>query len=134
VGWHSSSMTLIWAGATGTVHKSASPREVVESLRRLYAGEQLLSRQEVMESIRLLSRKCQEDREVQLIIGRLTPREREVLQALAEGLSDKDISERLYVGVGTIHTHIKSIFFKLEVQSRLQALVFAVRHGVVEIS
>jgi DNA-binding NarL/FixJ family response regulator len=124
----------IEAGATGTVHKSASPREVVESLRRLYAGEQLLSQQEVMESIRLLSRERQEDREAQLMIGRLTPREREVLQALAEGLSDKEISERLYVGVGTIHTHIKSILFKLEVQSRLQALVFAVRHGVVEIS
>ena len=124
----------IEAGATGVVHKSASPRDVVESVRRLYAGEQLLSQQEFMESIRLLSRERQADREVQLIIGQLTPREREVLQALAEGLSDKEISERLYVGVGTIHTHIKSILSKLEVQSRLQALVFAVRHGVVEIT
>lgn len=124
----------IEAGATGTVHKSSSPREVIAALRRLNAGEQLLSQQEVMESIRLLSRERQEDREVQLMAGRLTPREREVLQALAEGLSDKEISEMLYVGVGTVHTHIKSILAKLEVQSRLQALVFAVRHGIVKIS
>jgi DNA-binding NarL/FixJ family response regulator len=87
-----------------------------------------------MDSIRMLSRERQEGREVQLMIGRLTPREREVLQALSEGLSDKEISEKLYVGVGTVHSHIKSILFKLEVQSRLQALVFAVRHTVVEIS
>jgi DNA-binding NarL/FixJ family response regulator len=124
----------IEAGATATVHKSASPREVVELLRRLYAGEQLLSQQEIMESIRLVSRERREDREVQLMIDRLTPREREVLQALAEGLSDKEISERLYIGIGTVHTHIKSLLFKLEVHSRLQALVFAVRHGVVEIN
>lgn len=124
----------IEAGASGIVHKSASPREVVGSLRRLHAGKQLLSPQEVMESIRLLSRERQGDREVQLMIDRLTPREREVLQALAEGLSDKEISETLYVGVGTVHTHIKSILAKLEVNSRLQALVFAVRHGIVEIA
>jgi DNA-binding NarL/FixJ family response regulator len=66
------------------------------------------------------------------MIEKLTPKEREVLQALAEGLSDKGIAERLYVGVGTIRTHVRSILAKLEVQSRLQALVFAVRHGLVE--
>jgi DNA-binding NarL/FixJ family response regulator len=56
-----------------------------------------------------------------------------VLQALADGLSDKEIAERLHIGVGTVRNHIVSIFGKLGVQSRLQALVFAVRHGVVEI-
>jgi DNA-binding NarL/FixJ family response regulator len=64
---------------------------------------------------------------------KLTPREREVLQALAEGLSDKEIAQRLHLGVGTVHSHVTNILSKLEVSSRLQALVFAVRHGVVTI-
>jgi DNA-binding CsgD family transcriptional regulator len=57
----------------------------------------------------------------------------EVLRALADGLSDREMSESLYVGVGTVRNHLVSIFGKLGVNSRLQALVFALRHGIVEI-
>ena len=57
-----------------------------------------------------------------------------MLQALAEGLSDKEIAERLYVGVGTVRSHVVHILEKLGVHSRLQALVFAVRYGAVDIS
>ena len=56
-----------------------------------------------------------------------------MLQALAEGSSDKEIARRLHVGEGTVHSHVTNILSKLEVSSRLQALVFAVRHGVVTI-
>jgi len=56
-----------------------------------------------------------------------------VLQALAEGLSDKEIAQRFHVGVGTVHSHVTNILSKLGVTSRLQALVFAVRYGVVTI-
>jgi len=125
----------IEAGAAGVMHKSTRPEDIIETIRRLYTGEQILSQQEIMEALRLVSREREKNREVQLAINKLTPREREVLQALAEGFSsDKEIAERLYVGAGTIHAHIASILSKLEVQSRLQALVFAVRHGIVEIS
>ena len=124
----------IEAGAAGILHKSSRLEEIVEAVRRLHAGEQLLSRREVIEAVRLLSRRRREEREAQLVIGKLTPREREVLQALAEGLSDREIAERLYVGVGTVRTHIRSILTKLGVQSRLQALVFAVRHDLVKIA
>ncbi len=55
------------------------------------------------------------------------------MQSLAEGLSDQEIAERLYAGVGTVRTHLRSLLLKLQVQSRLQALIFAVRHGLVEI-
>ena len=123
----------IEAGAMGIAHKSTSPLEVVESLRRLYAGEKLLSLQEFTAAIRLVSRERQEDQEARLAIERLTSREREVLQALADGLSDQEIAERLYVGVGTVRSHLRSLLLKLQVQSRLQVLVFAVRHGLVEI-
>jgi DNA-binding NarL/FixJ family response regulator len=73
------------------------------------------------------------EREARAAIDQLTPREREVLRALAEGLGDKEIAERLHVGTRTVHTHVTSILAKLEVSSRMQALVFAARHGVVSI-
>jgi DNA-binding NarL/FixJ family response regulator len=123
----------IEAGAVGVLHKSSRLEEIVEAIRRLRAEEHLLSQREVIEAVRLVSPQRRKDSEAQLAIGKLTPRELEVLQALAEGLSDKEIAERLYVGVGTVRTHITSILAKLEVQSRLQALVFAVRHGLVKI-
>ena len=121
----------IEAGASGVMHKSSPLEDIVEAVRRLFRGEQLLSQQEVIEAVRLVSRQRREEREAEHTIGRLTPREREVLQALAEGFSDKEIAERLYVGIGTVRTHITSILRKLGVRSRLQALAFAMRHGLI---
>lgn len=123
----------IEAGAAGTIHKSSRLAEIVDAVRRLHAGESLLSQREVMEALRLLARERREDQETRLKIGSLSRREREVLQVLAEGLSDAEIAERLYVGVGTVRAHLTSINVKLGVASRLQALVFAVRHGLVDL-
>lgn len=120
------------AGAASVMHKSSPVEEILDAIRRLWQGDHLLSQREVLEALRLVRRERERDQETRLKIEKLTPKEREVLQALAEGLSDKGIAERLYVGVGTIRTHVRSILAKLEVQSRLQALVFAVRHGLVE--
>jgi DNA-binding NarL/FixJ family response regulator len=125
--------TAIEAGAAGVMHKSAPMGDLVEAVRRLFAGEQLLSQEEVIEDLRFLTRERESNREAQLASARLTPREREVLQALAEGSSDREIARRLHVGEGTVHSHVTNILSKLEVSSRLQALVFAVRHGVVTI-
>ena len=124
----------IEAGAAGLIHKSSRLDEIIAAVRRLHAGEQLLSQREVIEAVRLVSRQRQEEREAELTISKLTPREQEVLQVLAEGLSDKEIAERLYVGIGTVRSHITSILTKLGVQSRLQALVFAVHHDIVKIA
>ncbi len=121
------------AGAVGALHKSVSIDEIVAAVRRAAAGEPLLSPAETVDLLRLIGRQRERDRAAQAAIGRLTPREREVLQALADGLSDKEISENLHVGVGTVRNHLVSVFGKLGVNSRLQALVFALRHGVVEI-
>jgi len=123
----------IGAGAAAVMHKSTPMRDLVEAVRRLAAGEQLLSQEEVIEALRFIGRERESTREARLAIDRLTPREREVLQALAEGSSDKEIARRLHVGVGTVYSHVASILSKLEVSSRLQALVFAVRHGLVTI-
>jgi DNA-binding NarL/FixJ family response regulator len=125
--------TSIEAGAAGVMHKSAPMGDLVEAVRRLATGDQLLSQEEVIEALRFLTRERESHREARLASDRLTPREREVLQALAEGSSDREIAQRLHVGEGTVHSHVTNILSKLEVSSRLQALVFAVRHGVVTI-
>ena len=126
--------TAIEAGAAGVLRKSARTTEIIEAARKLCAGGQLLSAQEVLEAVRLAARKRREDYEVRRKLSRLTSREKEVLEVLAEGLSDKEIALRLHIGRGTVRTHIESILSKLESASRLQALVFAARHGAIEIS
>jgi DNA-binding CsgD family transcriptional regulator len=75
---------------------------------------------------------AQEEYEAQRTIGKLTPREKQVLRALGEGLDSKDIAEKLHLIVETERTHMVNILNKLDVHSRLQALVFAARHGLVE--
>lgn len=122
------------AGASGVLNKSVSVREVIEASQRLVEGEEVLSSGEVVELLRLASRQREEDREAQRAIEQLTSRELEVLRLLAEGLSDKEIARRLYVGVGTVRSHVVNIFGKLGVHSRLQAVVFAARHGLVDIA
>jgi DNA-binding CsgD family transcriptional regulator len=122
---------------TGPLVAIGGPLQVQRYCRRRLASEEDAAArawwQEVIGALRFLVRVRESNREAQLAIDRLTPREREVLQALAEGWSDREIATRLHVGVGTVHSHVTNILSKLEVSSRLQALVFAVRHGVVTI-
>lgn len=121
------------AGAAGVLHKSADVDEILDATRRLAAGETLLSPQELVELLRLAGQGREEEREARASLGQITPREKEVLQALAEGLSNKEIAARLHVSVDTERTHMMNILNKLGVHSRLQALLFAARHGLVEL-
>ncbi len=121
------------AGAAGVLHKSTPIKEIVDAVRRLKAGEALLSSGEIIEMLRLIGRERQEEHDVRRAIEQLTPREREVLQALAEGLESREIAERLNITVETERTHMVNILHKLNVHSRLQALVIAARYGLVQI-
>lgn len=121
------------AGASGVLHKSTPIKEIVQAVRKLRDGEALLLPGEVVEMLRLVSRERQEKLAARQAVELLTPREKEVLQALAEGLESREIAEKLNVTVETERTHMVNILNKLDVHSRLQALVFAARHGVVQI-
>jgi DNA-binding NarL/FixJ family response regulator len=123
----------IEAGAGGVLHKSTPIKDIIEAVRRLEAGEALLSPGEVIEMLRLVSREREEKREVLQAIEKLTSREKEILRSLAEGLESREIAEKLNITVETERTHMVNILHKLGVHSRLQALVFAARHGLVEI-
>jgi PAS domain S-box-containing protein len=121
-------------GAAGVLSKTAHLEEIVQAVRRLRAGQTLMPLEEVVELLRYSSTRREEEHEARQAIERLTPREIEVLQALAEGLDSEGIAERLNIALRTERNHMASILKKLEVHSQLQALLFALRHGVVEIS
>jgi DNA-binding NarL/FixJ family response regulator len=121
------------AGAAGVLHKSADVDAILDATRRLGDGETLLSEDELVELLRLAGQNREEEGEALASIEQITPREREVLQSLAEGLSNKEIAAKLHMSVDTERTHMMNILNKLGVHSRLQALVFATRHGLVEI-
>jgi PAS domain S-box-containing protein len=121
------------AGAAGVLHKSVGMEEVVEATRRLQAGETLLPLEDVVDFLRFASVRKKREHEARQAIAQLTDREKEVLQALAEGLDGKEIAERLSISDKTERNHIANILAKLGVHSRLQALVFALRYDIVEL-
>lgn len=122
------------AGAAGVLHKTAGIGEIIDAVRRLCGGETLLSPEEISDILQLADRRRGSNPAVRAAIDSLTPRERQVLRALADGLDNKGIAERLGITIETERNYLSSVFSKLGVHSRLQALVFALRHGVVEIS
>ena len=123
----------IEAGAAGVLHKSADVDEILDATRRLASGETLISSDELVEMLRLAGQSREELREARASIEQLTRREMQVLEALAEGLTNREIAERLHMSVDTERTHMMNILSKLGVHSRLQALLFAARYGLIEL-
>ncbi len=123
----------IEAGAAGVVHKAADVDEILETTRRLAAGETLISQEELVEMLLIAGQSREEEREARASIEQLTRREMQVLQSLAGGLTNREIAERLHMSVDTERTHMMNILSKLGVHSRLQALLFAARHGLIEL-
>ncbi len=121
------------AGAAGVLHKSADVDTILDATRRVGEGETLLSDDELISLLRLAGQNREEEVEARASIEQITPREMEVLQMLAEGLSNKEIAAELHMSVDTERTHMMNILSKLGVHSRLQALVFAARYGLVKI-
>jgi DNA-binding NarL/FixJ family response regulator len=123
----------IAAGSAGILHKSEPVEAVMDAVRKAHEGIHLLPLQEVVAAYQYLDQQRRLDSDQALALNSLTSREREVLQALADGLSDREIAERLHVSFATVRSHVTSILTKLGATSRLQGLVIAVRHGMVTI-
>lgn len=119
------------AGADGIVDKAAPIGDVLVAVGKLAEGESLLAQAEIIDLLRLAAQQRERDRAASAALQRLTPRERQVLAAVAEGHSDKEIALRFSVSHETIRTHMVNILGKLGVDSRLQAVLLALRHGFV---
>jgi DNA-binding NarL/FixJ family response regulator/signal transduction histidine kinase len=127
------SARAIESGAAAILDKTAHLDEIVDAVRRLRAGETLLSRDAILELLHVAGRQRERERADREAIARLTPREREVLQALGDGLDSQAIAQRLAITVRTQRNHVASILAKLGVHSQLQAVLFALRYGVIEV-
>ena len=123
----------VTAGALGVLHKSVPTADIVAAIRRLHRGEALFTPGQIIELLRAESGHLEKTRNAQQALKQLTPREVEVVQALAEGLSDKEVADRLYIKSKTVRIHVANILGKLGLESRLQLVLFAVRHGLVEV-
>jgi DNA-binding NarL/FixJ family response regulator len=122
----------IQAGADGYLTKDRASEEVVDAVRSAHMGEILLPRAIVFEIAQrvAIARLRGAGRRT---IEQLTPRELEVLRALAEGLSSKEICDRLFIAPNTLRTHVQNVMSKLRVHSKLEAVAFAIRHKLVEV-
>jgi PAS domain S-box-containing protein len=123
----------IQAGAAAVLAKTAPLDEIVDAVRRLRAGETLLPLDEVVDLLRFGGERQPEEHDARRAIEQLTTRELEVLQALAEGLDSQAVADRLFITLRTERNHVANMLAKLGVHSQLQALVFALRHGVIEL-
>jgi DNA-binding NarL/FixJ family response regulator len=121
------------SGASGVLHKSVSANDIVSAISKVANGESIHSLQEVMELFQMASRNRTAQQNTTLLLRTLTPREKEILQALADGLVDQAIAEKLSISIRTVQTHIANVVSKLQVDSRLQAVVMATRTGVIHI-
>jgi DNA-binding NarL/FixJ family response regulator len=119
------------AGASGFLLKNAPPEELVRAVRVVAEGDSLLS-PEV--TTRLIKAFCKQPA-TRLVrppaLDELTAREREVLELVAQGLSNAEIGKRLVVSHGTVKTHVARILMKLNLRDRVQAVVLAYETGIL---
>ena len=118
------------AGAAGYLLKDVDPADLEAAIRTVHAGGALLDPSvaaRVVDEVRAPRPGPGDDR-----LARLTPREREVLGALARGRSNREIATELFVSEKTVKTHVSSVLSKLRVTDRTQAALYAVRHGLAE--
>jgi DNA-binding NarL/FixJ family response regulator len=116
------------AGASGFVLKDDPPEQLIAAVRTIAAGEALLSPAVTRRVIKQFTRVPRPAPPKQL--DQLTEREREIFALIADGLSNAEIGERLYISDTTVKTHITHIFQKLNLRDRVQAVVLAYRSGL----
>jgi DNA-binding NarL/FixJ family response regulator len=120
------------AGADGFLLKRATPEQLVEAIRTVASGDALVSPSVTRRLLQGYASRRTPDPERLRVAASLTGREAEVLQALAGGLSNAEIADRIWVSQETVKTHIKSILGKLDARDRTQAVVWAYQTGFVD--
>ena len=126
----------IKAGATGYLLKEISIDEVASAVRAVYDGQSLISpamASKLLTEFALMAKRSNERTE-QVPTPRLTDRELEVLKLVARGLNNRDIARELYISENTVKNHIRNILEKLQLHSRMEAVVYAVREKLLEIT
>lgn len=119
------------AGASGYVLKTVNGERLAENIRAVYRGEVLLSPTVAAKVVQQLSRLQEETGRREEALHDLTPREREVFFLASRGLKNAEIAAKLYLSEKTIKTHLRNIYNKLNLASKADLRLFAVKMGLV---
>ena len=124
----------IKAGASGYLLKEISIEEVADAIRQVHRGQSLISpsmASKLLVEFAAMARKDEEKQ--QMPAPKLTDREMEVLQLVAQGMNNRDIAKELFISENTVKNHVRNILEKLHLHSRMEAVVYAVREKLLEI-
>jgi DNA-binding NarL/FixJ family response regulator len=119
------------AGASGFLLKDTPYDQLIHAIRVVAHGDAVLAPSVTRRLIQSVSPRTAVSEEDQLCLARLTEREREVLELLAQGLSNAEIGESVFLSEATVKTHVGRVLNKLGCRDRVQAVVFAFRTGFV---
>lgn len=120
----------IKAGAHGYLNKKIEPEEFLRVLRGVFRGEAPVSGFTATKILDEFARVARLDPERAHAQGKLSPREREVLELLTSGATNKEIASSLGIAENTVKNHLKNILEKLHLENRVQAAAFALRKGL----
>jgi DNA-binding NarL/FixJ family response regulator len=118
------------AGASGFLLKRTRPEDLIAAVHTIATGESLLSPSVTRRVIDRMAQQPTPDLTDQSKLDSLTPRERETLQLIARGMSNREIAAALVVEESIIRTHVKRILMKLALRDRVQAVIFAYENGI----
>jgi DNA-binding NarL/FixJ family response regulator len=120
------------AGASGFLLKRTRPEELIAAIHTVAAGDSLLSPSVTRIVIDRMARQPAPDASSSARLDELTPREREVLELVARGLSNREIAAAFVIEESTVKTHVKRILMKLRLRDRVQAVIFAYESGLTQ--
>ena len=123
------------AGANGYLLKDVPGEDIAEGIRAVVGGQSLISPSmagALLAEFAELSKRSAEQARVP--VPRLTERELEVLRLVARGLANKDIATTLFISENTVKNHVRNILEKLQLHSRMEAVVYAVREKILDLS
>lgn len=120
-------------GASGFLPKTEAAGRVLEAIQAAARGESLLDSATLTRVLHRVAARRGAQREMAELTARLTDREREVLQLLAQGLSNDQVAAKLYISPQTVQTHIRNVLSKLRVHSKLEAVALAAKAGAIAV-
>ena len=119
------------AGASGFLLKRARPDQLIAAVHTVAAGDALLSPSVTRRVIDRMARQPAPQIPARAMLDQLTPREKEVLRLVAQGLSNREIGAQLVVEDATVRSHIRRILMKLQLRDRIQIVIYAYEAGVI---
>ncbi len=127
----------IRSGASGYLLKDIPLDEVADAVRAVYGGQSLINPSmagKLLTEFATLGRRDQEEeRPQQVPAPKLTDREMEVLKLVARGMNNRDIAKELFISENTVKNHVRNILEKLQIHSRMEAVMIAVREKLIEL-